>query len=55
MLKLKLGFEFFKMLFMYNTNVSIWIIPHFADEVMLSILADPTSPDSYTISLTLGW
>lgn len=55
MLKLKLGFEFFRMLFMYNTDVTAWIISHFADEVMLSILAHPTSPNNYTVSLILGW
>lgn len=54
MLKLKLGFEFFKMFFTYNTDVTAWIISHFADEVMLSILAHPTSPNNYTVSLTLG-
>lgn len=40
---------------LYVQHQRVWIIPHFADEVMLSILPDPTSPDSYTISLTLGW
>lgn len=55
MLKLKIGFGFFKMLFTHNTDVSVRITLVFADEVMLRILADPICPNGHTVPLTLGW
>jgi len=54
-LKLKLGFEFFKMPLRYHTDLSVWITTCFADEAILTILRDPRSPHSYTVSWTLGW
>lgn len=39
------------MLCMYNTHV----FGLYQDEMMLTIMEDPMSPDSNTVSLTLGW
>lgn len=54
MLKLELGSECFRRLSRHNTDIDLWIMLQVADKAIPGIPVD-TGPESYTVSLTLGW